>query len=94
MLARVVTVAFDGVEARRVDVEVQQVATPAGAFAIVGLPDKAVAESRERVRGAFAGIGLALPPKKVIANWRPPTCPRKAAISTCPSLWRFWPPWG
>lgn len=46
MVARVVTVAFDGVEARRVDVEVQQVATPAGAFAIAGLPDN--------IRGAGA----------------------------------------
>ena len=79
MLARVVTVAFDGVEARRVDVEVQQVATPAGAFAIVGLPDKAVAESRERVRGAFAGIGLALPPKKVIANLAPADLPKEGS---------------
>jgi hypothetical protein len=79
MVARVVTVAFDGVEARRVDVEVQQVATPAGAFAIVGLPDKAVAESRERVRGAFAGIGLALPPKKVIANLAPADLPKEGS---------------
>lgn len=79
MVARVVTVAFDGVEARRVDVEVQQVATPVGAFAIVGLPDKAVAESRERVRGAFAGIGLALPPKKVIANLAPADLPKEGS---------------
>ena len=79
MVARVVTVAFDGVEARRVDVEVQQVATPQGAFAIVGLPDKAVAESRERVRGAFAGIGLALPPKKVIANLAPADLPKEGS---------------
>ena len=79
MVTRVVTVAFDGVEARRVDVEVQQVATPAGAFAIVGLPDKAVAESRERVRGAFAGIGLALPPKKVIANLAPADLPKEGS---------------
>ena len=63
MVARVVTVAFDGVEARRVDVEVQLVGNDGPTvFNIVGLPDKAVAESRERVRGAFAGIGLALPP--------------------------------
>ena len=79
MVARVVTVAFDGVEARRVDVEVQQVANPPGAFAIVGLPDKAVAESRERVRGAFAGIGLALPPKKVIANLAPADLPKEGS---------------
>ena len=79
MVARVVTVAFDGVEARRVDVEVQQVGSPAGAFAIVGLPDKAVAESRERVRGAFAGIGLALPAKKVIANLAPADLPKEGS---------------
>ena len=79
MVARVVTVAFDGVEARRVDVEVQLVATPQGAFSIVGLPDKAVAESRERVRGAFAGIGLALPPKKIIANLAPADLPKEGS---------------
>ena len=59
MLASIATVAFEGVEARRVDVQVQQIGAAEGSFAIVGLPDKAVAESRERVRGAFAGIGLA-----------------------------------
>lgn len=79
MVARVVTVAFDGVEAKRVDVEVQLVATPQGAFSIVGLPDKAVAESRERVRGAFAGIGLALPPKKIIANLAPADLPKEGS---------------
>ena len=79
MVARVVTVAFDGVDARRVDVEVQFLGSPQGAFAIVGLPDKAVAESRERVRGAFAGIGLALPPKKVIANLAPADLPKEGS---------------
>ena len=57
MMARVVTVAFEGVEARRVDVEVQ-VSNSGGvdpAFFIVGLADKAVTESRERVRAAFTG---------------------------------------
>ncbi|QBX36840.1 ATP-binding protein [Brevundimonas sp. S30B] len=79
MVARVVTVAFDGVDARRVDVEVQFLGSPQGAFANVGLPDKAVAESRERVRGAFAGIGLALPPKKVIANLAPADLPKEGS---------------
>jgi magnesium chelatase family protein len=51
MVARVTTVAFVGVEARRVDVQVQ-VAPGMPGFSIVGLPDKAVAESRERVREA------------------------------------------
>jgi magnesium chelatase family protein len=72
MMARVVTVAFEGVEARRVDVEVQVSNSGAGeaAFFIVGLADKAVTESRERVRAAFAGLGLALP-KRIVVNLAP-----------------------
>ena len=80
MVARVVTVAFDGVEARRVDVEVQLVGQDQQTvFNIVGLPDKAVAESRERVRGAFAGIGLALPAKRIIANLAPADLPKEGS---------------
>ncbi|HEY4028745.1 MAG TPA: YifB family Mg chelatase-like AAA ATPase [Caulobacteraceae bacterium] len=72
MMARVVTVAFEGVEARRVDVEVQvsNGGGLEGAFFIVGLADKAVTESRERVRAAFAGLGLALP-KRIVVNLAP-----------------------
>lgn len=57
MVARLVTWAFDGAEARRVDVQVQ--ITDAGAnpyFSIVGLADKAVAESRERIGSAIRGF--------------------------------------
>ena len=80
MAARVVTVAFEGVEARRVDVEVQLVGNDGPiVFAIVGLPDKAVAESRERVRGAFAGIGLALPSRRIIANLAPADLPKEGS---------------
>ena len=79
MVARVVTVAFDGVDARRVDVEVQLIDASQPSFTIVGLPDKAVAESRERVRGAFAGIGLALPPKRIIANLAPADLPKEGS---------------
>ncbi len=70
MVARVRTVAFHGVEV--VEVEAQVTIT-AGlpAFAIVGLPDKAVAESRERVRAALAALGLALPPRHITVNLSP-----------------------
>ena len=61
MVQRVSTVAFQGIDAVAVDVQVQ-VAPGLPAFNIVGLPDKAVAESRERVRAALAALGLALPP--------------------------------
>jgi magnesium chelatase family protein len=56
MVQRVSTVAFEGIEARAVDVQVQ-VAPGLPAFAIVGLPDKAVSEARERVRSALIALG-------------------------------------
>ncbi|PXA84705.1 AAA family ATPase, partial [Caulobacter sp. D4A] len=76
MAAKVVTVAFEGVEARRVDVEVQLTGGQV-AFAVVGLADKAVAESRERVRGAFAGLGLSMPGKRIVANLAPADLPKE-----------------
>ncbi len=81
MVARVVTVAFDGVDARRVDAEVQILGGEGtqASFTLVGLPDKAVAESRERVRGAFAGIGLALPSRRIIANLAPADLPKEGS---------------
>jgi len=78
MVSRIVTVAFEGVEARRVDVEVQ-LAGGAVAFIVVGLGDKAVAESRERVRAAFAGLGLALPARRIIANLAPADLPKEGS---------------
>lgn len=70
MTARVSTVAFQGVEVQPIDVQVQ-IAGGLPAFTIVGLPDKAVAESRERVRSALHAMGLALPAKRVIVNLAP-----------------------
>src|SRR5438309_1017795 len=64
MVQRVSTVAFEGIEARAVDVQVQ-IAPGLPAFAIVGLPDKAVSEARERVRSALIASGLARPQPKV-----------------------------
>ena len=75
MAARVVTVAFQGVDAVRVDVEVQFTRGEAH-FIVVGLGDKAVAESRERVRAAFTGLGLAWPGKRIIANLAPADLPK------------------
>jgi len=77
MAARVVSVAFDGVEARRVDVEVQVVGSNLSTFVVVGLADKAVGEARERVRAAFAGLGLAIPLGRVVANLAPADLPKE-----------------
>ncbi len=70
MLATIKTVAFHGVEVLDVDVQVQ-IANGLPAFTIVGLPDKAVGESRERVRAALHALGIALPPKRVTINMAP-----------------------
>ena len=78
MVARVVTVAFQGVDARRVEVEVQFTNGESGTI-IVGLGDKAVGESRERVRGAFAGLGLALPARRIVVNLAPADLPKEGS---------------
>ena len=70
MVARIRTVAFEGVDVRPVDAQVQ-VSGGMPAFTLVGLPDKAVGESRERVRAALTAIGLALPPKRITVNLAP-----------------------
>jgi magnesium chelatase family protein len=70
MVARVRTVAFEGVDVLDVDVQVQ-ISAGVVAFTLVGLPDKAVTESRERVRAAMHAMGLSLPPKRVTVNLAP-----------------------
>ena len=70
MVARVRTVAFHGVEVIEVETQVT-IASGLPAFTVVGLPDKAVAELRERVRAALASLGLALPPKRITVNLAP-----------------------
>ncbi|MGP1394971.1 MAG: YifB family Mg chelatase-like AAA ATPase [Inquilinaceae bacterium] len=70
MVARVNTVAFQGIEVMGIDVQVQMTGGLPG-FTIVGLPDKAVGESRERVRAALHALGLALPPKRITVNLAP-----------------------
>ncbi len=70
MIARVATVAFQGIEVVEVDVQVR-VSSGLATFLIVGLPDKAVAESRERVSAALASLGLSLPQKRIVVNLAP-----------------------
>ncbi len=78
MVAHVNTVAFEGIEARHVDVQVH-IAGGLPAFTLVGLPDKAVAESRERVRAALHAIGIALPAKRVTINLAPADLPKEGS---------------
>src|SRR5881227_1830818 len=78
MVQRVSTVAFEGIEARAVDVQVQ-IVPGLPAFAIVGLPDKAVSEARERVRSALIASGLALPARRIIVNLAPADLPKEGS---------------
>ncbi len=78
MVQRVSTVAFEGIEARAVDVQVQ-VAPGLPAFNIVGLPDKAVSEAKERVRAALVASGLALPARRITINLAPADLPKEGS---------------
>ncbi len=78
MTARVATVAFQGIEAVAVDVQAQFI-SGAVLFNVVGLPDKAVAESRERVRAALYAIGLGLPGKRLVINLSPADLPKEGS---------------
>jgi len=78
MVTRVATVAFQGIEAVPVDVQVQ--IAPGGAkFLLVGLPDKAVKESSERVHAALYASGLSLPPKRITVNLAPADLPKEGS---------------
>ncbi len=78
MVSRAYTVAFQGVDARMVEV---QCAVTAGlpAFSIVGLPDKAVSEARDRVRTALTSMAIALPSKRITVNLSPADLPKEGS---------------
>ena len=78
MVARTYTVAFEGVEARIVEVQCS-VATGMPAFAVVGLPDKAVSEARDRVRAALTALSIALPSKRITINLSPADLPKEGS---------------
>ena len=78
MVALVSTVAYLGLEARAVEVQCQ-IAPGMPGFAVVGLPDKAVNESRQRVQAALSSMGLSLPPKRITINLSPADLPKEGS---------------
>jgi magnesium chelatase family protein len=78
MVAHVATVAFLGLEARAVECQVH-LAPGLPKFLVVGLPDKAAAEGRERVHAALSAIGLSLPPKRITVNLSPADLPKEGS---------------
>ena len=83
MVARVATVAFEGTNVLDIDVQVQMSAGVV-CFMLVGLPDKAVAESRERVRSALFALGLALPAKHITVNLAPADVLKEGSLFDLP----------
>ncbi len=78
MVARAYTVAFEGIEARVVEVQCA-VAPGLPAFTLVGLPDKAVSEAKERVRAALTALSIALPSKRITVNLSPADLPKEGS---------------
>jgi magnesium chelatase family protein len=78
MVSRAYTVAFEGVEARMVEVQCS-VTTGSAAFNLVGLPDKAVSEARERVRAALTAMSIALPSRRITINLSPADLPKEGS---------------
>ena len=78
MVVRVATVAFEGIEARPIEVQVQ-ISNGNVGFTLVGLGDKAVAESKERVRAALTASGLALPARRLTVNLAPADVPKEGS---------------
>lgn len=78
MVAHIKTIAFQGVDAVPVEVQVH-LAPGQNAFTVVGLPDKSIAESRERVRAALSAIGLALPYDRITINLAPADLPKEGS---------------
>ncbi|MXU64472.1 YifB family Mg chelatase-like AAA ATPase [Oceanomicrobium pacificus] len=78
MVAAARSVVFDGIDARLIDVECS-LTRGLPAFHVVGLPDKAVSEARERVRTALGQLGIAMPAKRVTINLAPADLPKEGA---------------
>lgn len=78
MVAIAYSVAFEGIEARLVEVQCS-VAAGLPAFAVVGLPDKAVSEARERVKAAFSAMSIAMPNKRLTVNLSPADIPKEGS---------------
>ncbi len=70
MLAKIFTPAFSGIDVIKVSVEVM-ISSGLPKFAIVGLPDKAISEAKERIQSAFSAMGFSLPAKRIIVNLAP-----------------------
>ncbi len=90
MVTKTYTVAFEGVTARQVEVQCT-LAAGLPAFSVVGLPDKAVSEAKERVRATLETLAIALPSKKITINLSPADLPKEGSHFDLPIALRCLP---
>jgi len=84
MLIKVPSAANSGLETIKVDVEVNIAGRGLPGFEIVGLPDKAVDESKERVRAAILSSGIEFPAKRITVNLAPADIPKEGSFYDLP----------
>lgn len=71
MREKVLSASIIGLEIKIIEVEADIGGGDLGSFVIVGLPDKSVFESRERVRSAIKSLGIDFPRRKIVVNLAP-----------------------
>ncbi len=84
MLAKVNSSAIIGLNAVPVEVEVDIASQGLPSFTIVGLPDKAVEEAKERVRSAIKNTGAEFPAKRITVNLAPADLPKEGSLYDLP----------
>jgi len=84
MLAKITSAAVVGLDAVPITVEVDIAAMGLPSFTIVGLPDKAVEESKERVRAAIKNMGADFPAKRITVNLAPADLPKEGPAYDLP----------
>ena len=84
MLTKIPSVLFSGLEILPVDVEVNVASRGLPGFEIVGLPGKAIAESKERVKAAIVNSGMEFPSKKITVNLAPADIPKEGSFYDLP----------
>ncbi|MBI4999808.1 magnesium chelatase, partial [Candidatus Gottesmanbacteria bacterium] len=77
MLARVFSGATVGLDSIPIEVEVDIASQGLPSFTIVGLPDKAVEEAKERVRSAIKNSGADFPSRRITVNLAPADLPKE-----------------
>ena len=78
MITRAFSVCFEGIEPQLVEIECA-ISPGLPAFSVIGLPDKAVSEARDRIRSALGALSIALPSRRITINLSPADMPKEGS---------------